>query len=251
MAGSSSADAIMGGAPELNTGGTPQHFKLSPRSEDVGGDQNAGRRTLRAARSDPEVPRQRQAVQPGETQMLWIQGSPRSVSPRTVEYGRAPKSPRTPIRTSPTGVAQGMLSPPVLRDLSDDAAAVMSGSRGSGHNLNELGEPVSGGGTGFANQSTPEVPLSDGGRDADGEAQGGGRSGATRRSGVYEKFEQSGKKCFCRNLQGEHCREGGTEIGSFEGPLPFMGVVFTGEGFYCFAACVYGLSSAEARPHSR
>ena len=226
MAGSSS-DAMMDGAPELNPGGTPQHFNMSsPRSEDVGGDQNVSRRTLRAAKSDPEVPRQRQAVQPGETQMLWIQGSPRSVSPRSVEYGPAPKSPRTPTRTSPTGVAQGRLSPPVSRDLSDDAAAVTSGSRGSGHNLNELGEPVSGGGTGFANQSTPEVPPSDGGRDADGEAQGGGRAGATRRSDVYEKFDQSGKKCFCRNLQGEHCREGGTEIGSFEGPSTVYGSGF-------------------------
>ena len=60
----SSSDAIMDGAPELNAGGTPQHFKLSPRSEDVGGDQNVSRRSLRAVRSDPEVPRQRQAVQP-------------------------------------------------------------------------------------------------------------------------------------------------------------------------------------------
>ena len=83
MAGSSS-DAIMDGAPELNPGGIPQLFNLSPRSEEIGGDKTGGsRRPLRAVQSDPEVRQQRMAVQDGETQVLWISGSPRSVSPRT------------------------------------------------------------------------------------------------------------------------------------------------------------------------
>ena len=166
-------------------------------------------------------------MEDGETQVLWLAGSPRSVSPRTiVDYGPAPKSPRTPTRTSPTTVARGMLSPPVLRDLSHDAAVALSGSGGSGHNLKRLDEQVSGGGVGFANQSTPEDPPFNGGQGTDGGAQGAYGSGRARQSSVYKKFEQNDKKCFCRNLQGEHCREGGTELGEFKGNLNCMGVVF-------------------------
>ena len=176
--------------------------------------------------SDPEGVRLRGPESHGDTQMIWLAGSPRSVIPSTSDYGKAPKSPRTPTRTSPTAVAQGMLSPPASRDLSEDAAFV-SGSRGSGHNLNEFNELVSGGGIGFANQSTPEVPPSSGGYDANGESQGDGGQDRRRKSRVFEKFEQSGKKCFCRNVYGEACNQGGTEIGNFEGQLTTMGVVWT------------------------
>ena len=197
MAGSSS-DARMDGALDSGGRGNPQRFNMSsPRSEDVGNDTDSARRTLRQVQSDPEVQRQRQAIQDGETQVLWLAGGPRSVSPRTVEYGPVQKSPRTPTRTSPTTVARGMLSPLVSRDLSDDAAVAASGSRGSGHNLNGLDEPVSGGGIGVANQSTPEVPPPDGGYGTDGGTQGDYGTGQRRQSTVYEKFEQGDKKCFC------------------------------------------------------
>ena len=203
----------------------------SPRSEDVGNDMDSARRTLRQVQSDPEVQRQRQAIQDGEAQVLWLAGGPRSVSPRTVEYGPVQKSPRTPTRTSPTTAARGMLSPPVSRDLSDDAAVAVSGSRGSGHNLNGLDEPVSGGGVGLADQPTPEVPPPSGGQGTDGGAQGDYGTGRTRQSTRHEKFEQNVKKCFCINFQGEPCREGDTELGDFKGNLECMGVVFPGPGF--------------------
>ena len=33
--------------------------------------------------------------------------------------------------------------------------------------------------------------------------------------------------------KGDNCREGGTELGDFKGNLVCVGVVFTGQGFYC------------------
>ena len=63
MAGSSS-DARMEGALDSGGSGNPQRFNLSsPRSEDVGNGMDSARRTLRQVHSDPEVQRQRQAVQ--------------------------------------------------------------------------------------------------------------------------------------------------------------------------------------------
>ena len=183
MAGSSS-DVRMDSALDSGGSGTPQHFNLSsPRSQDVGNGGDGARRTLRQVESDPEVFRRRKSVEDGETQVLWLAGSPRSVSPRTaVDYGTMPKSPRTSTRTSPTTVARGMLSPPVLRDLSDDAAVALSGSGGSGHNLKRLDEQVSGGGVGFANQSTPEDPPSNGGQGTGGGARGDDGTKRTRQS---------------------------------------------------------------------
>ena len=97
MAGSSS-DARMQDALDSGGSGTPQHFNMSsPRSEDVGNGMDGARRTFRQVESDPEAQRRRKSVQDGETQVLWLDGAPRSVSPRTaVEYGPVPKSPRTP-----------------------------------------------------------------------------------------------------------------------------------------------------------
>ena len=91
MAGSSS-DVRMEVALDSGGSGTPQHFNMSsPRSEDVGNGMDSARRTLRQVESDPEVLRRRKSVQDGETQVLWLAGSTRSVSPRTnVDDGPVP-----------------------------------------------------------------------------------------------------------------------------------------------------------------
>ena len=238
MASSSSSSGVQRVGP--GRGGVVEQYDLSPRAAADSGEAVPGRQ-LRAAGSDPSdtgFRKRRTSESPVDKPGAWVGGAPLQIvgpTERTDSESQSSKSPRTThTRSNPDPGAREMLALSVSRNQSDDAVGINSDGR-DGHDLNMHEVLVSGGGTGLANQSIPMVTPSG----METEAGDGGPSSGRRSSGrattkqVFEKFVAGGKRCMCRDRQGQQCVLGGEEPLNISGHLEVYGVVFAGEGFSC------------------